>query len=103
MNLGTSISELRKARNIKQNELAGLCNITQAYLSLIENNKKEPNLSILKEIASKLNVPLPVIFFLSIDKSDIPTGKEEIYEAITPTLKKLIENVFSYEELADKK
>jgi len=103
MNLGITISALRKARKLKQNEFAERCNITQAYLSLIESNKKEPTLSTLKEIATKLNVPLPVIFFLSMDKTDVPKGKEQIYDAVTPTVKNLIENLFSLEDLANKK
>jgi transcriptional regulator with XRE-family HTH domain len=103
MNLGITISELRKARKIKQHVFAERCNITQAYLSLIENNKKEPTLSILKEIASKLKVPLPIIFFLSIERTDVPEGKGQVYDAITPTVKNLIENLFSFEDLANKK
>ncbi|MBK9526113.1 MAG: helix-turn-helix transcriptional regulator [Bacteroidetes bacterium] len=51
MDLVTTISKLRKSRKITQDDLAKKCDITQAYLPLIENNRKEPNLSTLKTIA----------------------------------------------------
>ena len=45
MNLGQAIKDLRKTKGIKQGDFAIECGITPAYLSQIENNKREPNLS----------------------------------------------------------
>lgn len=95
MNLGTTITKLRKERKITQGDLAEKCKITQAYLSMIENNKKEPNLSTLKELACALNVPLPVIFFLSIDKDDVPLDKQGMYDLVKPSVEGMIEKIFS--------
>ena len=95
MNLGNIISNLRKSKGFKQGEFADICNITQAYLSQIESNKKEPNLSCLKLISEKLDVPLPVIFFLSIDKEDVPDKKKESFEMLQPMVKAFIKEVYS--------
>lgn len=97
MNLGNTITFLRKQRKINQSDLAKKCKITQAYLSLIENDKKEPNLATLKKIAKGLDVPLPVIFFFSLEEGDVPKSKKEIFDAITPSLQGLVKNVFSLE------
>ena len=51
MNLGNVIKNTRKKKGQTQTEFASLCGITQTYLSQIENNSKEPNLSILKVIS----------------------------------------------------
>jgi transcriptional regulator with XRE-family HTH domain len=98
MNLGNSIKIFRKKFNISQADLAAACGITQAYLSQIENNKKEPNLSILKIIGEKLNVPLPILFFTALDTTDIPAEKRENFNLINSSLNNLIASVFTNTE-----
>lgn len=94
MNIGGAIESVRKKKNIKQNELAKKVSITQSYLSLLENNKKDPTVSTLKEIAAALDTPLPVLFFLALDEKDIPEHKVDIYKQTEPLLKSLIETLF---------
>jgi len=94
MNLGQAIKDLRKTKGVKQGDFAIECGITPAYLSQIENNKREPNLSTLKLISEKLETPLPVIFFKSLNDEDIPDEKKEIYKFIHPSLNELIHSVF---------
>ncbi len=94
MNLGITIKSIRKQKGYKQNIFANKCNITQAYLSQIENNIKDPNLSTLKVISNNLEIPLPVLFFLSIDNEDIPDKKKEAYTLIAPSIKSLINEFF---------
>jgi transcriptional regulator with XRE-family HTH domain len=90
MDLGNTIKSIRKQKGIKQNSFAELCDISQTYLSQIENNQKEPNISILKTICLNLNVSLPILFFLSLDESDIPDKKKQAYAIIGPTVKTLL-------------
>ena len=92
MNLGKAISDLRKKKKLKQLELAEKCNITQAYLSHIENNKKEPHISTLKEISKALDIPLPIIFFLSLDDADISVEKKELSSFLFKNFKLILEN-----------
>ena len=94
MNIGATIENLRKKKNIKQNELAKLSNITPSYLSLIESNKKDPNLSTLRSISTALNTPLPIIFFLSLTEDDIPENKKDSYKLLSPLVKSVISDVF---------
>jgi XRE family transcriptional regulator, regulator of sulfur utilization len=95
MNLGYTIQKIRKQLGVKQNEFAKICDITPAYLSLIESNRKEPNLSTIKVIAKNLDVPLPILFFLSLDESDINPNKQEAYKIIAPSIKSLIGSFFT--------
>jgi transcriptional regulator with XRE-family HTH domain len=60
MDLGNTIKEYRIQKGYKQNEFAEKCHLTQAYLSKIESNQKEPALSVLRTISSVLQVPLPI-------------------------------------------
>ena len=91
MNLGTTIKNIRKDRGFSQSDFARICGITQTYLSQIENNQKEPNLSVLKTISEKLIVPLPILFFKSITEEDVRPDKREIFKTISPAVKKIID------------
>lgn len=95
MNIGFVIKDIRKKKSITQNKFAESCNISQTYLSQIENNLKEPNISTLKIIAENLNIPLPVMFFLALDETDIPEGKKEAYNLLSPSVKAMINTFFS--------
>lgn len=95
MNLGNIIKTIRKQRGLTQGEFAPLCGITQTYLSQIETNQKDPNLSVLKTIAEKLSVPLPIIFFLALNEEDIQPEKREIFASIGPGIKGIINDLFS--------
>lgn len=95
MNLGNAIKGIRKQKGLTQIELASLCNITQTYLSQIENNSKEPNLSILKSISNNLKIPLPIIFFLSLTEEDIQPNKRDAFKIISPSINSLVNEFFT--------
>ena len=94
MDLGQTIKSIRKQKGLKQNQFAELCEITQAYLSQIENNLKEPNLSTLKVISDKLETPLPILFFRSLDNKDVKPEKAEAFKMIAPSVKSLVNQFF---------
>lgn len=95
MDLGSIIKNNRKQKGQTQNEFASLCGITQTYLSQIENNSKEPNLSTLKTISNNLDIPLPILFFLSITEDDVHPNKREAFGIVSPSVKSLVNEFFS--------
>lgn len=56
--LGQTIRAAREARGLTQAELAGRADVAQAYLSYLEQDKREPSLSIAARIARELAIPL---------------------------------------------
>lgn len=66
MNIGKSIKVLRIAKGINQRELAQQMGMSANYISMIENNIREPSVSFLKKISSTFNVPMN-LFLLEID------------------------------------
>ena len=95
MDLGIVIKNMRKQKKLTQGEFASLCGITQTYLSQIEGNLKEPNLSILKTISENLNIPLPILFFLSLNEEDIQPNKRQAFEVVGPSVKSLVNEFFT--------
>jgi XRE family transcriptional regulator, regulator of sulfur utilization len=95
MDLGNIIKNIRKQRGQTQIEFALSCGITQTYLSQIESNLKEPNLSTLKSISENLDVPLPILFFLSMTEEDVQPDKREAFQIVSPSVKSLVNEFFS--------
>ena len=56
--LGQAIRAAREARGLTQADLAARTQIAQAYLSYLEQDQREPSLSIAARIARELQIPL---------------------------------------------
>lgn len=56
--LGQTIRVAREARGLTQADLATRVQVTQAYLSYLEQDQREPSLSIAARIARELELPL---------------------------------------------
>lgn len=95
MNLGINIRNIRKRRGQTQKEFASLCGISQTYLSKIEGNIKEPSLSTLRIISEKLEIPLPILFFLSLTEEDIDEQKRDAFKIIGPSINSLVNEFFA--------
>ncbi|WP_315730712.1 MULTISPECIES: helix-turn-helix transcriptional regulator [unclassified Bradyrhizobium] len=54
--VGLNIQELRRARELSQEELADRCQVHQTYLSGVETGKRNPSLLVLERIAEALGV-----------------------------------------------
>lgn len=93
MKIGSIIKAERKKRGLSQNQLAARCSITVTYLSLIENDKKEPTVSLLRTIAENLNLPLPILIFMSLDDEDIPESKKEFFNIVKPSIDAILQNL----------
>lgn len=56
------IKEIRKQQNITLGELSKKSGVSKSHINDIENNKKEPTLTIAVAIAKALNVQLTDLF-----------------------------------------
>ncbi|TAH40116.1 MAG: XRE family transcriptional regulator [Bacteroidetes bacterium] len=95
MDLGITIKNIRKKQGLTQGEFAERIGITQTYLSQIENNLREPNLSTLKSVSKGLKTPLPVLFFLSMTEEDVQPKKRDAFKLVSPSVKSLLHEFFS--------
>lgn len=95
MDLGNSIRKIRKQKGQTQSEFALSCGITQTYLSQIESNLKEPNLSTLRIISESLDLPLPILFFLSLTEDDVQPNKRKAFQIVSPSVKSLVDEFFT--------
>jgi len=95
MDLGSTIKNIRKQKHKTHFEFASRCGITPLYLSQIENNSKEPTLPTLKTISKNLNIPLPILFFLSMTEEDVQPNKRKAFGMVSPYAKYLVNEFFA--------
>jgi transcriptional regulator with XRE-family HTH domain len=62
MTLGNAIKTVRTASRVKQRELATRAGVTANYISLVEGDKREPSVTLLKKIADSLEIPVSFFF-----------------------------------------
>jgi transcriptional regulator with XRE-family HTH domain len=96
MNVGQAIRNIRKERTpqLNQSEFAKLIGITQTYLSQIETGAKTPNISVLETISKEFEIPLPIIFWMSIEENDVAEDRREYFRFLKPTVDSMIDTFF---------
>jgi transcriptional regulator with XRE-family HTH domain len=90
MNVGKAIKMCRSRRGLSQEKLAQRAECSVSYLSLLENNQRDPTLSTLKKIAIALNVPIGILFFLAADRDDISGMDKDLAGQLARTALELL-------------
>lgn len=94
MKTGATIKKLRKERRITQIDFAKQCGISQTYLSQLENDERNPTVDVLERISNVLEIPYPVLSFLSITIDNVSEEKKEVYKRMEKVMFGLVEDVF---------
>ena len=92
---------IRKRRRVLQATLSDECNLTQSYLSQIENNKREPSIPALRIICEQLDVPVPILILMSIEVDDLPEAKRDAYAALIPVVRSFFDGIINSESNID--
>lgn len=94
MEIGQVIKSLIKKRGMKQKEVAALIGKSPTALSQIINGTYKPQSDTLEKLSEVLNVPVAVIYFLSISESDVPKENLSLYRNLAPSMEKYLMDVF---------
>ncbi|MBU1319884.1 MAG: helix-turn-helix transcriptional regulator [candidate division Zixibacteria bacterium] len=69
-NIGMTLRTIRNLAGLKQGELAEKVGVSSNYVSLVENERREPSLKFLRKVAAELGIPLYVFFWENSVASD---------------------------------
>lgn len=83
MNLGKAIKFCRSQRALTQEDLAKRVKLSVSYISLLEQNKRDPSFSTVENIARELGVPTSILLFLAADKTDFEPFERELAEKLS--------------------
>lgn len=90
MNIGNAIKLCRTQKGFTQAQLSEKAKISTSYLSLLEQSKRDPNLSTIQDIATALDVPISILMFLATDKDELNGIPNDLAEKLSFTVLKLI-------------
>jgi transcriptional regulator with XRE-family HTH domain len=76
MSVGRAVKFARVAAGIKQKDLADRLDVSPNYLSLVENDKRDPSISFLRDLAHEMSIPLGLLF-LDVDGDLSKVSPEE--------------------------
>ena len=89
MTIGMALRHLRRSAGISQGDLAGRLGISASYLSLIEADRREPSVPLLRRLAKALGAPAVLLFATALAgnadnpaTADISTVLEKLVHAV---------------------
>ena len=82
MNVGQAIRLCRTQRGASQSAIANRANCSVSYLSMLENNKRDPTLSTVTKIAEALHVPVGLLFVLAADQNELGAIDEHLADQL---------------------
>src|SRR5882724_2524579 len=71
LNVGRSVKLCRSQKGWTLAELATRTGIARSYLSMIENNRRDPPMKTMQVIANAFGMPLNVLIFLAADEKEL--------------------------------
>lgn len=99
MKIGEVIKGLLKSRNITQLELADKIGKSKTAISQMINGAYSPSPDTLEKISEVLNVPIAIMYLLTISPDDVPDDKKEVYRVLSPLLEKYLLEIFGINKL----
>ena len=92
MNIGKAIKTVRQTKypELSQQSFAKCVGITQTYLSQIESGNKNASTETLSKIADFCEIPLPIMFWYSVEKNDVPEHKKQAFDIIKNPVDELL-------------
>ena len=82
MNIGDKLRRLRLQRGLTQEELAGRCELSKSFISLLERDLTSPSLDTLSDLLETLGSDLPTFFAKADEK--LVFGAEDIFVKSDP-------------------
>ena len=77
MEIGDKLRRLRLQRGLTQEELAGRCELSKSFISLLERDLTSPSLDTLSDLLETLGSDLPTFF--AKDDEKLVFGEEDIF------------------------
>jgi len=86
---GQRVRQLRKAKNLSQEQLAEKANLHPTFIGKIERAEINPSIITLEKIAQAFSIPLSQLLSFPDDKQIITPKIELLNESITKAMKEL--------------
>jgi len=89
--LGKTIRRLRLERGISQQDLARTVDLTASFLSMVENDRRQPSLTVLRRLSDALGLPDEVLIW---DAVELPADLTERDRRMCEMAKLIVRRVY---------
>jgi len=87
MNLGQALRFLRGMKVLTQEELAARVGVNPSYISLLENNQKNPTFAMVRRICDALGISIMLVaFLLDANHPDVAPYLTDIVRALVSAI-----------------
>lgn len=90
MNISKALKLCRTQKGMSKTALAEKANLSISYLSLLEQGKRDPNLSTIDKLCVALSIPASIFMFLASDVNELDGISKELAEKISLTALQLM-------------
>lgn len=97
MKIGKIIQAARHRRGLTQAQLAEAMSVSSNYISLLENDHRDPSWRFVCELASAVKTPLPLLLMKATEESS-PNRSSRAQSRATDELMDLFDAVYSHED-----
>lgn len=91
MNISKALKLCRNQKGLTKTVLAKKANLSISYLSLLEQGKRDPNLSTINDLCIALDIPVSIFMFLASDVNELEGLNEDLAKMLSHTALKLME------------
>ncbi|HAS6210517.1 TPA: helix-turn-helix domain-containing protein [Vibrio vulnificus] len=91
MNISKALKLCRTQKGLTKTKLAELSDISVSYLTLLEQGKRDPNISTINKLCDAFNIPASIFMFLASDTSELEGISNELAAQLSLTALQLIE------------
>ncbi|MFN0195374.1 MAG: helix-turn-helix domain-containing protein [Planctomycetaceae bacterium] len=92
IDIGKTIRRLRVERGVSQQDLARAAELTPSFLSLVENERRQPSLTALRRLACALDLPEEVLIWDAVElPHDLPEADRRMCEMAKLIVRKFYE------------
>ncbi|WP_151703217.1 helix-turn-helix domain-containing protein [Nitrincola alkalilacustris] len=91
MNIGRALTLCRNQKGMTKTKLAEAADVSISYLTLLEQGKRDPNLSTINQICKAMDIPTSIFMFLASDACDREGISNELAEKLSHTALSLME------------
>ena len=90
MNISLALKTIRFNKGFKQVDVCRKANISQTYMSQIENGQKQASIDVLRSLCKVYGIPYSVLAFMAMEEKDVQKSKMPIFKKLKPAMDELI-------------
>lgn len=83
MDIGKAIKLCRNQKGFTKTKLAEISGLSISYLTLLEQGKRDPNISSIEKICSALDIPTVILIFLATENDERKNISPELSEKLS--------------------